>query len=363
MPEVDTLRRELLELAEERREVQGRLRDLSGRSGRGRGGFRGGGRGGPWQARGGHEPGNRRPLHDDAAEEPSSKRVRLQSSVVVLAGEDAARERHAPPAVREEPTPAPRPVQAEGNTAVRRRDQRLFGALLMGTLQKFKKEEDTQDRQSLSEKRREALQKAEQREREESQRLRQQERSELAGKKREELLVAIKLAAKEQEVFAELRHAMALEHEGKLASFLKTQTEPAVLFLPATLCDATTALMEERQRELESTKAAKAQALQEEKGRIAAHAAEREAGLSERWQTRGTDAGVVLEGAAEAAPIEVEEGEMVDGAEGERRGQGGRVPSAVHVPAAEEEEAAGDEIAAGMVLDDDDDDATLDDVL
>ncbi|KAH9606639.1 hypothetical protein KSS87_013075 [Heliosperma pusillum] len=102
------------------------------------------------------------------------------------------------------------------------RNKRMLGRIL-GTLEKFKKE-DTQlsgseafMRRSLS------LQRAEQKAREESERLRQQERERTAENRKRDLAEEKKL---------ELLFLQWSEHHKKLTNFIRTKTEPHIYYLP-----------------------------------------------------------------------------------------------------------------------------------
>ncbi|XP_074285076.1 uncharacterized protein LOC141610732 [Silene latifolia] len=128
------------------------------------------------------------------------------------------------------------------------RNKRMLGRLL-GTLEKFKKE-DTQlsgseafMRRSLS------LQRAEQKAREESERLRQQERERTAENKKRDLVLRARIAAKAEEKKLELLFLQWSEHHKKLTNFIRTKTEPHIYYLPVKPLEENAELKEQKKEQ------------------------------------------------------------------------------------------------------------------
>ncbi|CAK9318078.1 unnamed protein product [Citrullus colocynthis] len=284
----DDLRKEIDELQRQQREITERLRDPRGLR---RGGFSGPGprnfaANGP--RRGFVRPGER----NDAEDQPPAKR-RLSSAVVKMEedgeineeaeGKDAMKDTS-----REETSGSDTAFQndvkqnhlrqsgsfrLDGNKKASRmdfevpaaenvprilpknedpslvsRNKRMLGQLL-GTLEKFRKEDKQLAGTEAFMRRSDSLQRAEQRAREESERLRQQEREQIAEKRKRDLMLRARVAAKAEEKKLELLFLRWSEHHKKLCNFIRTKTEPSIYYLPNKLLDEDATLPEQRRDE------------------------------------------------------------------------------------------------------------------
>ncbi|KAK9698266.1 hypothetical protein RND81_08G092500 [Saponaria officinalis] len=114
----------------------------------------------------------------------------------------------------------PRVLPKNEDEALVKRNRRMLGQLL-GTLERFKKEDvklsgsDAYMRRSIS------LQRAEEKAREESERLRQQERERIAENRKRDLVLRARVAAKAEEKKLELLFLQWSEHHKKLTSFIR----------------------------------------------------------------------------------------------------------------------------------------------
>lgn len=111
------------------------------------------------------------------------------------------------------------------------RNKRMLGQLL-GTLEKFRKEDKQLSGTEAFMRRSNSLQKAEQRAREESERLRKEEREQIAEKRRRDLTLRARVAAKTEEKQLELLFLRWSEHHKRLSNFIRTKTEPPIYYLP-----------------------------------------------------------------------------------------------------------------------------------
>ncbi|KAF5448580.1 hypothetical protein F2P56_029099 [Juglans regia] len=111
------------------------------------------------------------------------------------------------------------------------RNKRMLGQLL-GTLEKFRKEDMQLSGTEAYMRRSNSLLRAEQRAREESERLRQQEREQLAEKRRRDLTLRARVAAKTEEKKLELLFLQWSDHHKKLCNFIRTKAEPPIYYLP-----------------------------------------------------------------------------------------------------------------------------------
>lgn len=257
----EELRKELFELNRQQREITERLKDPRGIR---RGGFAGGGGGGPpnFVANGGRQRGIVRPAErNDAEDQPAPKR-RISSAVVKIeegeiaedvsgAPTDANKEdsvveaspREAPASQNERrpsnwlrrdghqrpskmdfdippPEPVPRVLPKNEDPKLVSRNKRMLGQLL-GTLEKFRKEDMQLSGTEAYMRRSDSLRRAEQRKLEESEKLRQQEREQLDEKLKRDLTLRARLAAKAEEKRLELLFLRWSEHHKKLASFIR----------------------------------------------------------------------------------------------------------------------------------------------
>jgi len=251
----EELRHEIDELHRQQREITERLRDPRGLR---RGGFsnvapRNQGR------RGFPRPAER----NDVEDEPPAKR-RLSSAVVKVDGEDVSKDGEFPVdgngtqvKVGENgtsdqsdkkqsglhrgswsqrdaeqrrtnkryeafalPEPAPRVLPKNEDPKLVNRNRRMLGNLL-GTLEKFRKEDKQRSGTDAYARRTAALQRAEEKAREESERLRLQERENLTEKRRRDLTLRARVAAKAEQKKLELLFLQWSEHQKKLSNFIR----------------------------------------------------------------------------------------------------------------------------------------------
>ncbi|KAL6964343.1 hypothetical protein U1Q18_035398 [Sarracenia purpurea var. burkii] len=114
----------------------------------------------------------------------------------------------------------PRVLPKDEDPSLVNRNKRMLGQLL-GTLEKFRKEDMQLSGTEAYMRRSNSLQRAEQRAREESERLRQQEREQIAEKRRRDLTLRARVAAKAEEKKLELLFLRWSEHHRKLGNFLR----------------------------------------------------------------------------------------------------------------------------------------------
>ncbi|KAK9824351.1 hypothetical protein WJX72_009608 [[Myrmecia] bisecta] len=286
-------------------------------------------------------------------ERPVSRKRVL--SAVVVDGEQRVPRSQAD-AFEEAPGTAKRPRQMDGddNPAVKRRNMRMFGAL-MGTLQKFK-EEDQKARQSdVAQRRKDILLRAEQRKAEEAARLRAEARAAAAAERQADIN-----RKRELNVLADVQRlkiliAKRILRHDKLAAFIKTKTGPPLLWAPARHNEATEALLAERQQEIADWKVQEGERLEAEtqrmmqraaplqpQARVAGAAPAAENGTAERHGLSHVQAGADMEegeAGAEEGQLPEEGGagddgdeEVVDvGSEGATAADGGKeLPNGGH---------------------------------
>ncbi|XP_062212145.1 uncharacterized protein LOC133913108 [Phragmites australis] len=254
----EDIRRELQELQRQHREITERLRDPRG--------LRRGAAGpvpvGPRPLRGFARPAS------ESGDQPEPKR-RLLSAVVKVDGAEANEEgaKDAETEGREEgpgaaeggdrrgitnggfrrdgsqrllrrvdynslPEPAPRELPKNEDPNLVRRNKRMLGQLLVGTLEKFQQEDKKLSSSEAYLRRSETQRKAEQKVREESERLRQQEREQIAEKRKRDMTLRARVAAKAEEKRLELLYIQWTEHHKKLSNFLRTKAEPPIYYMP-----------------------------------------------------------------------------------------------------------------------------------
>uniref|UniRef100_A0A5B7AF65 Putative pinin n=1 Tax=Davidia involucrata TaxID=16924 RepID=A0A5B7AF65_DAVIN len=256
----EELRKEIEELHRQQWEITERLRNPRGLR---RGGLSGSG---PrnFSANGGRQRGFLRPAErTDSEDQPTPKR-RLSSAVVkVEDGEIAEEAAEAPknpkkkdatvegsggsvstnqserepsnwsrrdgnqrPSKMDFEVPAqehvPRVLPKDEDPSLVKRNKRMLGQLL-GTLEKFRKEDMQLSGTEAYMRRSNSLQRAEQRAREESEKLRQQEREQIAEKRRRDLTLRARVAAKAEEKKLELLFLRWSEHHRKLGNFQRTK--------------------------------------------------------------------------------------------------------------------------------------------
>lgn len=256
----DELRREIDELHRQQREITQRLRDPRGIR---RGGISGAG---PrnFAVNGGRQRGFVRPAERSEAEDQPPAKRRLSSAVVkveegeIEEGSEAAidvekKDAIAVPEAVEAPDEnvnqgerrpsnwsrrdsnqrpskmdfdippeqhVPRVLPKDEDPSLVSRNKRMLGQLL-GTLERFRKEDMKLSGTEAYMRRSDSLKRAEQRAREESEKLRQQEREQLAEKRKRDLTLRARIAAKAEEKKLELLFLRWSEHHKKLGNFTR----------------------------------------------------------------------------------------------------------------------------------------------
>ncbi|KAK7260368.1 hypothetical protein RIF29_26357 [Crotalaria pallida] len=127
--------------------------------------------------------------------------------------------------------PVPRVLPKNEDPRLVNRNKRMLGQLL-GTLEKFRKEDMQLSGTEAYMRRSTSLQRAEQRAREESERLRIEEREQIAEKRRRDLTLRARVAAKTEEKKLELLFLQWSEHHKKLSNFIRTKAEPPIYYMP-----------------------------------------------------------------------------------------------------------------------------------
>uniref|UniRef100_A0A6N2M7R7 Pinin/SDK/MemA protein domain-containing protein n=1 Tax=Salix viminalis TaxID=40686 RepID=A0A6N2M7R7_SALVM len=116
--------------------------------------------------------------------------------------------------------PVPRVLPKNQDPSLVSRNKRMLGQLL-GTLEKFRKEDMKLSGTEAYIQRSNALQRAEQKAREESERLRQQEREQIAEQRKKDMTLRARIAAKAEEKKLELLFLRWSEHHKKLSNFIR----------------------------------------------------------------------------------------------------------------------------------------------
>ncbi|KAK4800626.1 hypothetical protein SAY86_021113 [Trapa natans] len=143
------------------------------------------------------------------------------------------------------------------------RNKRMLGQLL-GTLEKFQKEDIKLSGTEAFMRRSNSLQRAEQKAREESEKLRQQEREKIAEKRKQDLTLRARIAAKAEEKKLELLFLHWSEHQRKLCNFIRTKTKPPIYYLPNKPLEEDAATAEQaKEQTFQEWKAARRQDLSE----------------------------------------------------------------------------------------------------
>ncbi|KAL6637080.1 hypothetical protein ACP70R_024652 [Stipagrostis hirtigluma subsp. patula] len=283
----EDIRRELQELQRQHREITERLRDPRGLR-RGAAGP-GPGPGGPRPLRGFARPAV------ESEEQPAQKR-RLLSAVVKVDGAEAKDDGAKDTAETEGraegsgaaeggdrsgasnggfrrdgsqrmlrrvdynslPEPAPRELPKNEDPNLVRRNKRMLGQLLVGTLEKFQQEDKKLSNSEAFLRRSETQRKAEQKVREESERLRQQEREKIAEKRKRDVILRGRVAAKAEEKRLELLFIQWSEHHKKLTNFLRTKAEPPIYYMPTKpIIDDPTIVEQNKEKIFEEWKSAR----------------------------------------------------------------------------------------------------------
>ncbi|KAF2319693.1 hypothetical protein GH714_018041 [Hevea brasiliensis] len=180
--------------------------------------------------------------------------------------------------------PVPRVLPKDEDPSLVSRNKRMLGQLL-GTLEKFRKEDMKLSGTEAFKQRSNALQRAEQRAREESEKLRQQEREQIAEKRRRDLSLRARVAAKTEEKKLELLFLRWSEHHKKLCNFIRTKAEPPIYYLPNKPLEEDATLLEQRKEQTFSEwKATRREELSEYQKQIAEQYLSNVEKELERWQ-------------------------------------------------------------------------------
>ncbi|XP_027367892.1 pinin [Abrus precatorius] len=142
----------------------------------------------------------------------------------------------------------PRVLPKNEDPSLVNRNKRMLGQLL-GTLEKFRKEDMQLSGTEAYMRRSNSLQRAEQRAREESERLRKEEREQIAEKRRRDLTLRARVAAKTEEKKLELLFLRWSEHHKRLSNFIRTKAEPPIYYLPNKPLDEDPTSLEKRKEE------------------------------------------------------------------------------------------------------------------
>ncbi|KAL3620889.1 hypothetical protein CASFOL_035801 [Castilleja foliolosa] len=278
------LRKEIDELYRQQREITERLRDPRGIR---RGGLTGAG---PrnFAANGGRQRGFVRPAERNDAEDQPPAKKRLSSAVVKIEegeileeGSEAAinvqnneatidvglnvsanrverrpsnwsgRDGNQRPSKMdfEIPPPTARVLPKNEDPSLVSRNKRMLGQLL-GTLERFRKEDEQLSSTDSYMRRSDSLKRAEQRAREESEKLRQQEREKISEKRKRDLTLRARIAAKAEEKKLELLFLRWSEHHKKLGNFIRTKAEPPIYYMFSKSLDQENTLAEEQKEQI-----------------------------------------------------------------------------------------------------------------
>ncbi|KAH6787633.1 protein-protein interaction regulator family protein [Perilla frutescens var. hirtella] len=142
----------------------------------------------------------------------------------------------------------PRVLPKNEDPSLVSRNKRMLGQLL-GTLERFRKEDMKLSGTEAYMRRSDSLKRAEQRAREESEKLRLQEREQIAEKRKRDMTLRARIAAKAEEKKMELLFLRWSEHHKKLGNFIRTKAEPPIYYLFAKPLDQE-ATSTEMQKEL-----------------------------------------------------------------------------------------------------------------
>ncbi|KAK2393132.1 hypothetical protein P8452_15202 [Trifolium repens] len=142
----------------------------------------------------------------------------------------------------------PRVLPKNQDPSLVNRNKRMLGQLL-GTLEKFRKEDKHLSGTEAFMRRSNSLQRAEQKAREESERLRKEEREQIAEKRRRDLTLRARVAAKTEEKKLELLFLRWSEHHKRLSNFIRTKAEPPIYYLPNKPLDQDAASIEKSKEE------------------------------------------------------------------------------------------------------------------
>ncbi|KAF8019736.1 hypothetical protein BT93_G0436 [Corymbia citriodora subsp. variegata] len=183
-----------------------------------------------------------------------------------------------------ETEPLPRVLPKNEDPSLVNRNKRMLGQLL-GTLERFRKEDMQLSGSDAFMRRSNSLQRAEQRAREESEKLRQQEREQIAEKRKQDLTLRARIAAKAEEKKLELLFLHWTEHQRKLSNFIRTKTKPSIYYLPAKPLERNAKLIElQKEEDFQEWKGARRQELSEYQKQIGDQYIANVEKQLERWQ-------------------------------------------------------------------------------
>ncbi|KAJ3672950.1 hypothetical protein LUZ60_006324 [Juncus effusus] len=132
----------------------------------------------------------------------------------------------------EPPEPTPRVFPKIEDPYLVKRNRRMLGQLL-GTLEKFREEDQKLSNSEAIMRRNDSLKRAEEKAREESEKLKNQEKETIAEKRRRDMTLRARVAAKAEEKRLELLFLQWTEHQKKLSNFLRTKAHPPIYYMPA----------------------------------------------------------------------------------------------------------------------------------
>lgn len=222
------------------------------------------------------------PSRGDAEQrEPSAGRKRLLSAVMVngqarqLSGSLDRVTGEVP-----EERPPKRPTLA-ADDKTKRRAARMFGTLLVGTLQKFQNDEQAFKKTDTAQRRADMERRAQERAEAEAQRLKQ-EAAAAWREERENKLNALHDLNLQAEIKAlQLQYAKRVQLRQQLTGFCVTNTHPQLYWLPKQTSKESVPLLEESQAAFEAWKEQQLQELEAERAELVqAAAAKREAALA-----------------------------------------------------------------------------------
>eukprot|EP00879_Flechtneria_rotunda_P012623 GHRR01013181.1.p1 GENE.GHRR01013181.1~~GHRR01013181.1.p1 ORF type:complete len:481 (+),score=214.80 GHRR01013181.1:219-1661(+) len=250
-----------------------------------------------------HEQQPQQPQQPGAAA-PGGGRKRLLSAVVVNG--EARTVQPQPVDVQQEPAveePPPKRPATRTDDKTKRRAQRMFGALLVGTLQKFK-DEDAAFRSSTTAQKRQELER------------RAAEKAEAEDRKRREEAAAARRQEKEAQISslmdlnlqAEIKHleiifAKRIQYKQKLLGFCVTKTQPPLYWLPKQQSEECQALLQEHAAAFEEWKQQQIQQLEVDKAELAENAAVRRQQALTRRQQQQQDGQDGAAGAGNASEL------------------------------------------------------------
>ncbi|XWS62553.1 hypothetical protein CRYUN_Cryun06bG0021100 [Craigia yunnanensis] len=189
----------------------------------------------------------------------------------------------------------PRILPKDEDPSLINRNKRMLGQLL-GTLERFRKEDKQLSGTEAYMRRSNSLQRAEQRAREESEKLRQQEREQIAEKRRRDLTLRARVAAKAEEKKLELLFLQwSLLQQFFFDHFLliliafgmccRTKTEPQIYYLPTKPLDEDATIYEQqKEQEFLEWKTARREELSEYQKQIGEQYVVNVEKELERWQ-------------------------------------------------------------------------------